>query len=464
MHNKTAHHEKRRHATRLPAVALVAMFFATGADAVPAVTQRSSTAMPLVDARLYAASGPTPSVTAVGIGSHPTGRGYWIASTDGRVLGFGRSTQIGPTTRLATRHPVVAIARAPRGSGYWIVTSAGRVLAFGDARNRGSIDSLRLDAPIVSMAATPSGRGYWLAARDGGVFALGDAKFRGSAGNLGLRTPIVGIVSSRLGNGYYLASADGGVYAFGDASFHGSATKYSPAGAVVDIAPSRTGRGYWLVTRDGSVYAFGDATYHGGLGGRCPGIAVTGLSGGPLVRGYWITLTNGHTFAFSPSVHGKGTCGGTRQQRAARDIFMRANAERAARGLKPLRWDDGLAAHAKGWSAEMARTGFRHSDLRPLMSGSPPRFNMVAENIGWGRGTGVTSSTMHSMWMRSDGHRQNMLNPALEAIGVGVACGPEGSIWATQNFGRYWSSGAGPPASMPAAGSRSSYAGNPVAC
>ena len=445
-------------------VALAVILSGVGTAAAPAVTRVASGATALVDARLYEATSRTPPVIVAGIGVHPTGRGYWLASTDGRVLSFGKAKRLGPTSKLATRHPVVAIARSPKVSGYWLVTSAGKVLAFGEARTYGSIDGSRLDAPIVAMAATPTGKGYWLVGRDGGVFSLGDAKFHGSARNLGLRTPIVGISASRMGAGYYLASADGGVYAFGDASFHGSATRYKPSTAVVDIFPSRTGRGYWLVTRDGSIYSFGDASYYGGLGGRCPDVAVAGLAGGPLVRGYWITLVNGGTFAFSPSVHGKGRCGGTRAQRAARDIFLRANAERVARGIRPLEWDDKLADHASDWSAEMARTGFRHSDLTPLISGSPPRFIMVGENIAWGRGEGVTSDTMHSMWMRSDGHRTNMLAPGFEALGVGVACGADGSMWATQSFGRYWSSGPGPASPTPPAGSRSSYEGRLVAC
>ncbi len=102
--------------------------------------------------------------------------------------------------------------------------------------------------------------------------------------------------------------------------------------------------------------------------------------------------------------------------------------------------------------------------MASLLSGSPPRFNLVAENVAWGRGSGVTSETMHSMWLRSDGHRMNMLNPGLEAMGVGVACGPDGTLWATQDFGRYSSSGRAPPASMPSAEPRSTYAGNPIAC
>ncbi len=443
---------------------LVALAIGATLATVPVAEHPASAGAAVVDARLYAPSSKTPSVGVTGIGIHPNGRGYWLASDDGRVLSFGSAVHRGPTAKLRSRRPVVAIAHTPSGSGYWLATATGRVLAYGNARSRGSVSAVDLDTPIVAIAATPTGRGYWLAARDGGVFALGDARFHGSARSIGVRSRIVGIAPSRRGNGYYLASADGGVYSFGDARFHGSATRYAPTTPVVSIALSRTGRGYWLSTRDGSVFAFGDAPYYGGLGGRCPDVPVSAISGGPRVRGYWLALANGGTFAFGPGNGGKGKCGGTRAQRAARDIFLQADAERAARGLPALRWDGKLARHATSWSAEMARTGFRHSNLAPLISGDPPRFNSVAENIASGRGPGVTSATMHDMWLRSDGHRVNMLHPGLEAMGVGVFCGPDGTLWATQNLGRYFTSGRGPQASTPPAQPQSSYAGRPVAC
>ena len=41
-------------------------------------------------------------------------------------------------------------------------------------------------------------------------------------------------------------------------------------------------------------------------------------------------------------------------------------------------------------------------------------------------GAADPANSMHLMWMRSDGHRRNMLNSGYDAIGVGVAC--RGSI------------------------------------
>nr|BFE86187.1 hypothetical protein GCM10020093_087880 [Planobispora longispora] len=54
-----------------------------------------------------------------------------------------------------------------------------------------------------------------------------------------------------------------------------------------------------------------------------------------------------------------------------------------------------------------------------------------AENIG--RGAGSADEAMRT-WMSNPGHRGNILNCALRAIGVGVVEGPGGPWW-TQDFG-----------------------------
>ena len=90
--------------------------------------------------------------------------------------------------------------------------------------------------------------------------------------------------------------------------------------------------------------------------------------------------------------------------------------------------------------------GFRHSDLHPLLG----RFHIAAEHIGTGP-AGVTSGSMHVAWMKSTTHRVNLLAPNLEVVGVGVYCAPDGSLWVTQNFGRFpgsslpWDFGPTPP-------------------
>jgi hypothetical protein len=98
---------------------------------------------------------------------------------------------------------VVGMAATPSGDGYWLVGSGGRVLPFGDARAAGSMRNRPLNRPIVGMAATPSGEGYWLAGSDGGIFSFGDATYRGAADGLGARS-VVGIAAAPDGDGYWL--------------------------------------------------------------------------------------------------------------------------------------------------------------------------------------------------------------------------------------------------------------------
>jgi hypothetical protein len=47
--------------------------------------------------------------------------------------------------------------------------------------------------------------------------------------------------------------------------------------------------------------------------------------------------------------------------------------------------------------------------------------------------------------MRSQAHRDNILSPGFRNVGIGVYCAPNGSIWATQEFGRPTTSGSPPP-------------------
>jgi hypothetical protein len=113
----------------------------------------------------------------------------------------------------------------------------------------------------------------------------------------------------------------------------------------------------------------------------------------------------------------------------ARDIFERVNDERSARGLPPLAWHDGLAERARTWSERMIDVGYEHStpEFR-----DHPDFVGTGENILAGYGG---ASDAHVGWMRSEGHRENILRPEYDAIGIGVVCRNDGRMWATQIFG-----------------------------
>jgi uncharacterized protein YkwD len=133
----------------------------------------------------------------------------------------------------------------------------------------------------------------------------------------------------------------------------------------------------------------------------------------------------------------------TTAQKLASDLFNRLNAERQARGLAALEWDDDLARIAGDWSAHMASTGsFAHRDLGAA-GGLPgmAKFSALGENIAWVEGYPSMGYQLHVGWMKSEGHRANMLQRGFDSVGIGVVCSG-GRAWATQNFGRLDSSDA----------------------
>ena len=129
---------------------------------------------------------------------------------------------------------------------------------------------------------------------------------------------------------------------------------------------------------------------------------------------------------------------GSAEERIARDVFDRVNDEREERGLEPLGWNDALAEVARDWSVEMSEEGrISHQDIGELMRSDErlEGFAGVGENVFTSSGP-VPAGTIHAGWMRSDGHRVNVLNPGWDRIGIGVVCAEDGSVWATQQFGR----------------------------
>lgn len=125
------------------------------------------------------------------------------------------------------------------------------------------------------------------------------------------------------------------------------------------------------------------------------------------------------------------------EERMARAIFDRVNDERRARGLSPVGWSDQLATVARDWSASMAETGrFEHQDLGAVLGGGDVEgLSAMGENIAT-TSAPVPAGVLHVGWMRSDEHRVNVLNPGFDRLGIGVVCAADGSVWATQEFGR----------------------------
>lgn len=99
-------------------------------------------------------------------------------------------------------------------------------------------------------------------------------------------------------------------------------------------------------------------------------------------------------------------------------IVARTNQERARRGLAALSADPALMAGARRQAAWMARN-------RTLAHGQG-----VTENIAMGQSSAAEAV---GDWMRSDGHRANLLG-AHTRIGVAVARAADGTAYWCQQF------------------------------
>ncbi|MEM9712688.1 MAG: bifunctional metallophosphatase/5'-nucleotidase, partial [Actinomycetota bacterium] len=197
----------------------------------------------------------------VDVASTLTGRGYWMAASDGGVFSFGDATFFGSMGGIPLNQPIVAMAASAGGEGYYLVASDGGVFAFGDATFFGSTGDLTLNSPIVDIQPTPTGLGYWMVAADGGIFAFGDAGFFGSDGGTTNPAPIVGMAVTASGNGYWLVDELGNVSNFGDAADPTDPVEQGIvlSTPIVSMAPANNGQGAWLFTAEGAAYGLAGA-------------------------------------------------------------------------------------------------------------------------------------------------------------------------------------------------------------
>jgi uncharacterized protein YkwD len=116
-------------------------------------------------------------------------------------------------------------------------------------------------------------------------------------------------------------------------------------------------------------------------------------------------------------------------------VVALTNRARASAGCAPLRIDPRITRAAQSHSDDMARRGyFEHDGVdgrsfadRMRAAGYP---SPGAENIALGQ---TSAAEVMTAWLRSPGHRRNILDCDLRTIGVGYTA--DGSYW-TQDFGR----------------------------
>ncbi|HEX7999834.1 MAG TPA: CAP domain-containing protein [Pyrinomonadaceae bacterium] len=121
--------------------------------------------------------------------------------------------------------------------------------------------------------------------------------------------------------------------------------------------------------------------------------------------------------------------------------FELVNAERARKGLRPLVWDAELTRMARTYSEKMARQNF-FSHKAPDGQGLRERsrasgiagFKRLGENLAYNKGFADAALCAVVGWMRSEGHRDHILDGEFTRSGLGIARGADGRVYFTQVF------------------------------
>ena len=116
------------------------------------------------------------------------------------------------------------------------------------------------------------------------------------------------------------------------------------------------------------------------------------------------------------------------------------NERRAQQGLGPLGRDGLLESASTAFSHRMvAERFFSHTSpdggtLRNRLAAYVAGLSgwAIGENLAWGTAGSSTPGSIVEMWMKSSGHRANILSSRYQAIGIGIAPGnPSGGGGAT---------------------------------
>jgi hypothetical protein len=118
-------------------------------------------------------------------------------------------------------------------------------------------------------------------------------------------------------------------------------------------------------------------------------------------------------------------------------LLAAANQERTTRGLPTLRRDPQLARAATEHALQMAEHGtISHqfageADLTQRGASAGVPFSLISENVG--EAPNVVS--IHDMWMHSEHHRTNLLDPAIDSAGISVVV-RGGEFFAVEDFAK----------------------------
>ena len=115
------------------------------------------------------------------------------------------------------------------------------------------------------------------------------------------------------------------------------------------------------------------------------------------------------------------------QQRVVNDI----NYSRQSKGKRNLTTNGLMNQRAQSWAQHLVNCQCLEHRAAPF--GTPRGWCAAAENVGRS-GNGGKLGHLHAAFMRSPGHRENILNSRYTAVGVGVARDRAGEYFVVHAF------------------------------
>jgi len=142
-------------------------------------------------------------------------------------------------------------------------------------------------------------------------------------------------------------------------------------------------------------------------------------------------------FAQTPWSRSSQSASSNTIQQESWQLVQLANQARAQAGAGPLKWDAALAAAARQHCLRMAAdNSISHQyvgepDVKARAAQAGAHFSLIEENVA----IAPTPYEIHDAWMRSPGHRSNLLNPKVDHVGVAVVAGRNG-LYAVADYER----------------------------
>ena len=135
-----------------------------------------------------------------------------------------------------------------------------------------------------------------------------------------------------------------------------------------------------------------------------------------LAMTMWVPATSANAGCYSPNL-------------TERSFAHKMNLARQSRGKSGMRLDPQLSKVAKVHTREMVRAWSLHHTPSTTLRRRVTNWRILGENVG----VGGTVTSLHSAFMNSPAHRDNILYTSYRHVGVGTMT-KNGRLWVTVIF------------------------------